>query len=217
MKNPWEEIPLADYENHMQSDSVMQLQAMNELMKQQFIACPASHVMILGIAGGNGLEHITDGRFDKVYAVDVNALYLEEVVRRYANLNGVLECLFLDLKEEIAKLPHADMVIANLLIEYIGYQCFQKVIQHVSPAYVSCIIQVNLEDAWISDSPYLHVFDRLDAIHHQMDEQGLKKIMSEINYFPRNSLEYMLPNGKKLVQIDFNRYPSGLPAGCLDR
>ena len=44
MKNPWEEIPLADYENHMQSDSVMQLQAMNELMKQQFIACPASHV-----------------------------------------------------------------------------------------------------------------------------------------------------------------------------
>ena len=36
MKNPWEEISLADYENHMKLDSVMQLQAMNVMMKGQF-------------------------------------------------------------------------------------------------------------------------------------------------------------------------------------
>ena len=30
MYNPWEEIPLNDYENHMKLNSVMQLQAMNE-------------------------------------------------------------------------------------------------------------------------------------------------------------------------------------------
>ena len=35
MNNPWEEIPLVDYENHMKLDSVMQLQAMNEMMKGQ--------------------------------------------------------------------------------------------------------------------------------------------------------------------------------------
>ena len=35
-KNPWEEISLSDYENHMKLDSVMQLQAMNEMMKDQF-------------------------------------------------------------------------------------------------------------------------------------------------------------------------------------
>ena len=38
MKNPWEEIPLSDYENHMQLNSVMQLQAMNEMMKGQFLS-----------------------------------------------------------------------------------------------------------------------------------------------------------------------------------
>lgn len=58
MKNSWEEIPLTDYENHMILDSVMQLQAMNEMMKGQFEAYPITNVMILGIAGGNGLEHI---------------------------------------------------------------------------------------------------------------------------------------------------------------
>ena len=55
MANPWEEISLDDYENHMKLDSVMQLQAMNEMMKGQFDSNPISSVMIFGIAGGNGL------------------------------------------------------------------------------------------------------------------------------------------------------------------
>jgi len=42
-----------EYENHMKLDSVMQLQAMNEMMKGQFEAYPISSVMILGIAGGS--------------------------------------------------------------------------------------------------------------------------------------------------------------------
>lgn len=58
MPNPWEEIPLSDYENHMKLDSVMQLQTMNQMMKGQLNAYPVSSVIILGIAGGNGLEHI---------------------------------------------------------------------------------------------------------------------------------------------------------------
>ena len=57
MKNSWKEIPLTDYENHMKLESVMQLQTMNEMMKGQFDAYPISSVMILGIAGGNGLMY----------------------------------------------------------------------------------------------------------------------------------------------------------------
>ncbi len=52
MKNPWEEISLTDYENHMKLDSVMQLQTLNEMMKGQFETYPVSSVMVLGIAGG---------------------------------------------------------------------------------------------------------------------------------------------------------------------
>ena len=116
MKNPWEEISLSDYENHMKLDSVMQLQAMNEMMKGQFDAYPISNVMIFGIAGGNGLEHIQKDKFEKVYGVDINDSYLQEVIQRYSELNGVLECLNVDLITEAEKLPNADMVIANLLI-----------------------------------------------------------------------------------------------------
>lgn len=205
MKNPWEEISLSDYENHMKLDSVQQLQAMNAMMKGQFNAFPVSTVMILGIAGGNGLAHIQKGQFKRVYGVDVNPAYLEEVLRRYPDLQGLLECLCVNLIEESDQLPGAELVIANLLIEYIGYECFQKAIQRIHPKYVSCVIQMNLEGNWVSDSPYLHVFDRLEQVHHQMEPHALEQAMREIDYRAIRTLEHMLPNGKKLVQIDFER------------
>lgn len=205
MKNPWEDISLQDYESHMKLHSVMQLQAMNEMMKNQFHAYPVSSVMIFGVAGGNGLEHVSKEKFSKVYGIDVNAAYLKEVIHRYPDLEGVLECLCINLISESNRLPQADMVIANLLVEYIGYSCFQKAIQCANPKYVSCIIQINLENSWVSNSPYLHVFDRLEQVHHQMEENALENAMLEIGYHTINTLEHMLPNGKKLVQIDFKR------------
>ena len=205
MKNPWKEIPLTDYESHMKLDSVMQLQAMNKMMKGQFDTYPISSVMIFGIAGGNGLEHIQKDRFEKVYGIDINSTYLQAVVQRYPELGDLLKCLCINLIDETDKLPKADMVIANLLIEYIGYECFQKAIKQVDPKYVSCIIQINLENNWVSDSPYLHVFDDLEQIHHQMEEHVLENTMYEIGYHPIKTLQYLLPNEKKLVQIDFEK------------
>lgn len=205
MNNPWKDILLDDYEKHMKLDSIKQLQAMNEMMKTQFEDYHANRVMILGIAGGNGLEHIQNNQFEKIYGVDINASYLQEVKNRFPNLNESLECLCIDLVKEYEQLPTADLVIANLLIEYIGYECFQKVIQQVKPKYVSCIIQINVEEIWVSDSPYLHVFDRLDEVHHQMEEKLLEKKMNEIEYRKIKTYEYPLPNGKKLVQMDYKR------------
>ncbi len=203
MKNPWEEISLSDYENHMKLDSVMQLQAMNEMMKGQFNAYSVTNIMILGIAGGNGLEHISKDKFEKVYGVDVNSDYLKEVAHRYSCLDGILKCLCINLINETDKLPKADMVVANLLIEYIGYECFQRAIRQVNPKYVSCIIQINAEGNWVSESPYLHVFDGLEQVYHQIEAHTLEKTMLEIDYRTIKTLEYVLPNGKKFIQIDF--------------
>lgn len=201
MKHPWEEIPLADYENHMKLESVMQLQAMNEMMKGQLEAYPVSSVMILGVAGGNGLEHISKDKFERIYGVDINGDYLREVRRRYPDLEGALECLRVDLTKESEKLPKAELVIANLLIEYIGCACFQNVIRRVEPLYVSCILQINTESGWVSDSPYLHVFDGLEGVHHTITEQALRDGMP--GYRLIKTLEHGLPNGKTFVQLDF--------------
>lgn len=203
MENPWKSIKLSDYESHMKLDSVMQLQTLNSMMKKQLSAYPAKSVMILGIAGGNGLEHIDTEKYSVVYGVDVNPEYLQEVEKRYENLNGILKCLCADLTADVSELPSADLVIANLLIEYIGYECFQRVIGQVNPKYVSCGIQINTDKEFVSDSPYLHAFDGLNSVHHQMETDELTRAMADIGYKTVSETEYPLPNGKKLVQADF--------------
>lgn len=203
MKNPWENIGLSDYENHMKLDSVMQLQAMNSMMKKQFHSYPIKTVMVLGVADGNGLEHINDQKIHKVYGVDINHEYLNICMLRYKNLTNVFECICTDLTAENNTLPCADMIIANLLIEYIGYNCFKNTIKQVKPVYISCIIQVNMEDSFVSDSPYLHVFDDLGKVHHLIQENELVNSMKEVDYHLIYRTEQILPNGKKLVQLDF--------------
>ena len=223
--NPWKEICLSDYENHMSLDSVQQLQALNQIMKEQFRiyemfrAKPdiydelPGYAMILGVAGGNGLEHITPKYYEKVYGVDINTEYLEAVKERYQELSGVLECLAVDLITEYEKLPKADYVIANLLVEYIGYEAFQRVIRQVDPEMISCVIQINPEHGkneeseWVSESPYLHAFDGLDQVHHQMEEDALWRCLKEVGFDFVEAFRTPLPNGKSLLRMDLAKPP----------
>ena len=203
--NPWKEISLQDYEDHMSLDSVHQLQAMNSMMKDQFGSYPVETAMVLGVAGGNGLEHVRKEKYKTVYGVDINEDYLRATEERYPDLQGILKCLPIDLVNEAEKLPEADLLIANLLIEYIGYEAFQKTVSKVQPKYCSCVIQINTDmKQWVSDSPYLHAFDRLDEVHHQMEEDALEKAMKEIGYSLIHENSETLPNGKALVRMDFS-------------
>lgn len=205
MSNPWQEIKLDDYENHMSLENVYQLQVLNEMMGEQFSAYDATSIMILGIAGGNGLEHIDKERIKKVYGVDVNQSFLSACKKRYEELGDVFETICADLLEDGLQLPEAELLVANLLVEYIGYECFQKVVGLVKPRYASCIIQINTGDSFVSDSPYLHAFDCLETVHHQMEEDALVNCMFEIGYRKTEHLEQELPNGKKFVRVDFSR------------
>lgn len=204
MNNPWEDISLSDYENHMSLGSVMQLQTLNSFMKDQFEAFPVDTAIVLGVAGGNGLEHIDTDKYQTVYGIDINEDYLKEVYKRYKDKEKVLRCLQLDLINEADRLPKADLVIANLLIEYIGCDAFRKALEKIAPKYVSAVIQINTDTkAWVSDSPYLHAFDRLDEVHHQMEEDALKECLKEAGFTHMCTKREDLPNGKALVRLDF--------------
>ena len=205
-KNPWEEISLETYEKHMSLDSVKQLQVMNQIMKRQFEDYPVDTAMILGVAGGNGLEHIDTKKYKKVYGVDINELYLQETQKRYSNLADILQCLHLDIVDEVERLPHSELLIANLLIEYIGYDAFVRAVKKINPEYISCVIQINTdEEMWVSDSPYIHAFDGLDEIHHQMESEVLSEKMNSIGFKLIMQDKVNLPNSKALVRLDFQR------------
>lgn len=79
------------------------------------------------------------------------------------------------------------------------------VIEQVKPEYVSCIIQINTDDTFITDLLYLHAFDDLERVRHQMEEKELLNYMDNIGYKITLHNDRQLPNGKKLVQMDFNK------------
>lgn len=203
--NPWEMIDLSDYENHMRLETVQQLQAMNAMMADQFYRYPISTIMILGIAGGNGLDHIDLERIKRVYGVDINSAYLKACTERYSYLAQVFVPILCDLQSGHAELPPADLIVANLLIEYIGYANFQKTVQQVGPQYVSCAIQVNAGRSFVSPSPYLQVFDRLQEVHRDIGEGGVVQALNEIGYTPIYRQSTALPNGKALLRLDFSK------------
>lgn len=206
MGNPWKDISLSDYENHMSLDSVKQLQSMNQTMKHQLNDYDVSTLMILGITGGNDLEHVNTEKHCIVYGVDNNDSYLRKVEKRYPDLKGILHCINIDLISEYEKLPESQLLIANLLIEYIGYEAFNRVVIQTRAKYVSCVIQINSsEKEWVSDSPYIHVFDGLDRIYCRMEEIKLSEAMNSIGYQKILQTSDLLPNGKSLVRLDYQR------------
>jgi hypothetical protein len=67
--NPWLQIPLEDYERHMSHHQVGQSTLLNALTKKYMDSIKPQSVIFVGIAGGNGLEHIDNKITQNVYGI----------------------------------------------------------------------------------------------------------------------------------------------------
>lgn len=206
MKNPWELVSFDDYENHMKLSTIQQLPTLNNIMKSQLNKYNISTVTILGIAGGNGLEHIDVSRIKVVYGIDINQTYLDVCREKYQNLGVNLVLEQLDISNLSNDLPVSDIWIANLVIEYIGINIFLKQLSKVFPPYVSIVIQKNSDINFVSDSPYAKAFDGISVLHTDIEKDSLIDSMSTIGYHFIYTKEYILPNMKKLIRLDFTIY-----------
>lgn len=134
-------MALADYEGHMSRSNVMQLQTLDRIMRAQFRDYPVKSVAIMGIAGGNGLGNLSDmPDVESIIGIDINKEYLEASRSRYPGLSGRYSTLLADIRDTCVALPHVDMVVANLFVEYVGCDVFADAVCRMSPSYVSCVI-----------------------------------------------------------------------------
>ena len=202
--NPWKTIKLQDYESHMKLDTVKQLQALNSIMRDQIDRYHIKTLCVLGVAGGNGLEHIPSDRMTKVYGVDINDTYLKACRQRWHLASDILELIHTDLRDvNHTRLPNVELVIANLLIEYVGIDIFIKHILKMNARYVSVVIQVDNEDEFVSDSPYLTVLTCLDKVHQTIHPKEFITNMEHAGYLMTYEERMTMPNKKELVRLDF--------------
>jgi SAM-dependent methyltransferase len=118
MASPWLDVPLADYEGHMNAPQVAQLGALAELFGEALAHSRPESVTVVGVAGGNGLDRVDQERTRRVVGLDVSLEYLDEAARRYSHLPLELHCI--DLARERVAIEPTYLVHAALIFEHAG-------------------------------------------------------------------------------------------------
>jgi ubiquinone/menaquinone biosynthesis C-methylase UbiE len=121
MDNPWVTVSAADYERHMEHESVRQ----GEMIRKHLAGClerfrPES-LLYLGAGVGNGLESARASRLRDILAVDVNAEYLAILRDRFGTL-GALRTDRCSFPEGFRDAARFDLAYGALFFEYVDLE-----------------------------------------------------------------------------------------------
>ncbi len=197
MANPWLSVPLADYEGHMSSAEVQQSGALSDLFGEALAFRRPESVAVLGIAGGNGLDHIEANVTKRVVGLDVNPRYLDAVRQRYSRLPG-LELYCVDLAETVVHLPPVQLVHAALAFEHAGVgRCLESALSLVAPGgALSAVVQLPSElEEPVGPSRFPFI-QNLKSHFSLIDRTWLCKTLEERRFRPTYQARRSLPAGK---------------------
>jgi hypothetical protein len=197
MADPWLSIPLTDYEGHMRSDSVRQLDVLAEIFGDVLEHARPASVAILGAAGGNGLERIDPSSTRRTIAVDINPAYLEAIGQRFGGMPG-LELHRVDLRAEAVSLPAVSLVHAALIFEHAGLdRCLETAIRLVEPGGIlSVVLQLpSQSEPGVAATPYPSI-QKLSDHFSLVDPSSLCETLAGHGFGLVSEQRYALPRGK---------------------
>jgi SAM-dependent methyltransferase len=143
MRNPWLDIPAADYVGHMSSPEVGQHRVLNRILGDTLASTRPRSVLVLGCSTGNGLEHVDSAVTARVVGIDINPSYLQELVARFAHPAFMLDVQRADLAECTFEPEAFDLVHAALVFEYMEWtSLLRRVVETLRPrGMLSVVLQ----------------------------------------------------------------------------
>ena len=197
MSNPWLNVPLTEYEQHMNSVEVQQLGALSDLFAETIERCRPSSIAVLGIAGGNGLDRIDSNITSRVVGLDLNPLYLERVRQRYSHLPG-LELHCVDLSEQHVELKPVQLVYAALVFEHAGVDhCLENAISLIVPGgNLSVVLQLPTESGETVGASQVSSMQNLKSHFSLISPAWLRQSLAERGFGLTHQTTRALPAGK---------------------
>ena len=200
MTNPWLSIPLGDYEGHMNHPSVRQLRALSDLFKHVVEQAKPRSVAVLGVAGGNGLEHLATTAVARVVAIDINMEYLEATRRRFnqSNHSAALELHCADLTIDQIRIAPVDLVHAALVFEHAGTEnALENAVSLVGRhGRLSIVLQLpSAEQAPVTPT----TFESIQALRDHfafVDRDTLSASLEDRGFVPETEVTRRLPGNK---------------------
>jgi len=205
MDNVWKKIPLEDYELHMQHASVGQLQLLNDLTKKYLEKLNPEKAIFLGVAGGNGLEHIDNKVTKEVFGIDINQDFLDETAKRYKNQIIKLSLLNIDISSSKSeKLAKANFIWAALIFEYVETDiCFEFINNNIKEnGYLVVTIQENNGVTSVSQTG-IETIKSAGKIFRIVSESELLTSADKFGLCKIDFEENILPNKKSLKTYTF--------------
>jgi hypothetical protein len=203
--NPWLYIPLADYERHMSHHLVGQAFLINSLTKKYLDKIKPITAMFLGVAGGNGLEHIDDETTKSVYGIDINQDYLDNAFIRYKNRITSLHLLNLDITKNPETICRVDFIWAALIFEYTGINKTFAFCENNIRTGGHLIISIQANNHIPSVSPTgIESVKRAGEIFSTVEPEQLEFKAGNAGYKLLEKEENILPNGKSIITFHYS-------------
>lgn len=205
MSNPWLDVPLDDYEDHMSLPAVGQAQMLAEQLDRALGRWTPTSVAVIGCAGGNGLEKMAGKMVDRVVAVDVNPDYIERSRARYAQRLSGLELVCADVQSESLAYGPVDFTYAALLFEYVGVLATLTTLKRNSRpgAVLTTVLQLPHPTIHaVSPSPYKSL-GTLESAITLVAPDALRHAAADVGFAAVDSTVIELPSGKGFCVQNF--------------
>jgi SAM-dependent methyltransferase len=215
MRNPWLDIPLADYEAHMALPAIGQSRLIADQLDIVVRTYSPSSVAILGCAGGNGFDRLPGTGVSRVVGVDINPRYVEEARQRHGGRIPGLELHVADIQESVSLFEPVDLIYLALVLEYVDVtRTMSALRRHCKPNGVLVVLlQVPHERMTsVSPSPYT-TLRLLEPTMHLLSPEELQRQAVQAGLTPEGSRTISSPAGKRFsvqaFRFDHGVSPSG--------
>jgi hypothetical protein len=197
--NPWTLVPAAEYERHMGPEGTDQLRPLAAILGRAYADLRPRRLLVLGVATGNGLEHVDPGITERVVGVDVNIQYVAVARQRFASLGPRLELYCGDLEK--VELPPAsfDLVWAGLVLEYVDLGVAARRIAGWLAPGGSLVVALQHPSGGVAAASA--GAERLRAVAEAMrlvPHEDLDELLSRAGLAPRQRYVAPLPRGPEL-------------------
>ncbi|KAB2840664.1 MAG: class I SAM-dependent methyltransferase [Melioribacteraceae bacterium] len=205
--NPWLEIKLNDYESHMALSSIRQAQYLSGVFAQAVQKYSVKSVAILGCAGGNGLEIISNSNIDRVVCVDINPAYIGVAKERFSSKFRQGEFLCADILSSSFSFKPVDLIFAGLIFEYVDYNIALANISKVinQSGKLVAVLQLPSESiSEISPSQYTSL-NKLSEIFNFVSPNGFQEAAKLHQFEIIESKRITLESGKSFQEMIFEK------------
>ena len=205
MRNPWLDIPLAEYEGHMALPAVRQAEMLADELEFAVRQHSPKSIALLGCAGGNGLDRLVGTGVERVVGIDINPAYVEAVRSRFRSRIPGLELYVADIQCALPELAPVDLLFAALILEYVDVPMTMSSLQTVCTPGGALVIILQAASSSleaVSPSPYKSIRLLAPAMR-LLDQADVQNQAIAAGFSLASSRVVNLQSGKRFIVLSF--------------